>query len=313
MEISIIIPVYNEEGNIGKLYSVLKEVLENTLKVSYEIIFIDDGSTDTSWQVIERIALENVNVRGFKFSRNYGHQSALRAGLDYSKGKAAISMDADLQHSPEIITEFYNYWKKGYDIVYALRKDTKGAGIFKKASSRMFYSLINWLADIKIESGASDFRLLDRKVVNNIKRLQEYHLFIRGIVSWVGYKSIAVHYVANKRYSGVSKYSFKKMLNLAFNGIMGFSIKPLRIATFIGLIVSVLAFLYIIYAIYSKFVWHIALPGWTSILISVLFLGGIQLLSIGIIGEYIGKLFVEVKKRPKYIINKRTSSTPELS
>jgi dolichol-phosphate mannosyltransferase len=224
--------------------------------------------------------------------------------LDYSIGKAVISMDSDLQHPPEIIEKFYEEWKKGYDIVCATRKDTEGISLLKKVSSRFFYTVMNFLSDTKIEEGSSDFRLLDRKVVDEVKKFSETHLFLRGIISWIGYKSTAVEYLASQRYSGKSKYTIKKMVHFALDGIMSFSIRPLRVAMACGFFISVFSFLYILYALISKFVLKTTLAGWTSILISVLFLGGIQLLSIGILGEYLGKLFIESKKRRNYIIEK---------
>jgi dolichol-phosphate mannosyltransferase len=303
-EVSIVIPVYNEENNLAELYKQLKFVLETKLKVTYEIIFVDDGSKDSSWNIIVDLYSQNNNVKGIKLSRNFGHQQALKAGLDYSIGKAVISMDSDLQHPPEIIEKFYEEWKKGYDIVCATRKDTEGISLLKKVSSRFFYTVMNFLSDTKIEEGSSDFRLLDRKVVDEVKKFSETHLFLRGIISWIGYKSTAVEYLASQRYSGKSKYTIKKMVHFALDGIMSFSIRPLRLAMACGFFISIFSFLYILYALISKFVLKTTLAGWTSILISVLFLGGIQLLSIGILGEYLGKLFIESKKRRNYIIEK---------
>jgi len=303
-EVSIVVPVYNEENNLSELHKELRFVLENRLKVTYEIIFVDDGSKDNSWNAIVGLHSQNDNVKGIKLSRNFGHQQALKAGLDYSIGKAVISMDSDLQHPPEIIEKFYEEWKKGFDIVCARRKDTKGISLLKRVSSKFFYTFMNFLSDTKIEEGSSDFRLLDRKVVDEVKKFSETHLFLRGIISWIGYKSIAVEYLASQRYSGKSKYTIKKMVHFALDGIMSFSIRPLRLAIACGLFTSLFSFLYILYALISKFVLKTTLPGWTSILISVLFLGGIQLLSIGILGEYLGKLFIESKKRRNYIIEK---------
>ena len=303
-EVSVAIPVYNEENNLAELYKQLKIVLGTKLKVTYEIIFVDDGSEDSSWNVIVDLCSQNKNVKGIKLSRNFGHQQALKAGLDYSIGKAVISMDSDLQHPPEIIEKLYEEWEKGYDIVCAIRKDTKGIGLLKKVSSKFFYTFMNFLSDTKIEEGSSDFRLLDRKVVDEVKKFSETHLFLRGIISWIGHKSTAVEYLASQRYSGKSKYTIKKMLHFALDGIMSFSIRPLRVAMACGFFISVFSFLYILYALISKFVLKTTLAGWTSILISVLFLGGIQLLSIGILGEYLGKLFIESKKRRNYIIEK---------
>ncbi len=303
MEISVIVPAYNEKENIEKLFFAIKNVIANQIKTSFEIIFIDDGSTDDSWQLIERLADENSEVKGFRFSKNFGHQYALKAGIDYALGDAVISIDADFQQPPELIVKMYKEWKNGNQIVYAIRKKTKGAGVLKKLSSALFYKIMNILSDVKLENGASDFRLLDRKVVDELKKMKEYYLFIRGLVKWIGYKTKSIEYIAEKRYSGKTKYSARKMFSFAQTGIMSFSIKPLRLATFFGFLISLFAFAYIVYALFAKFIFHNVLEGWTSILISVLLIGGIQLITIGIIGEYIGKLFLEVKKRPTYIIS----------
>jgi dolichol-phosphate mannosyltransferase len=299
----VVVPIYNEEENIEELYRRLIKVLSK-LEVSYEIIFSDDGSKDGSWSAIESLHRQDSNVRGIKLSRNFGHQYALKAGLDYSRGKAVISLDGDLQQPPEMVTEFYLKWKEGFDIVYGLRRDTKGVSFWKEFNAKFFYFFLNLISDIKIERGASDFRLLDVKVIKEIKNINENQLFLRGIVNWLGFSSVALNYVADERHRGKTKYSAKKMVRLAIDGIMSFSIRPLRIATIFGIGISLISFLYILYALYQRIILHVALPGWTSILISVLFIGGTQLLTIGLLGEYIGKLFMESKKRRYYIINK---------
>ncbi|MFC2114327.1 glycosyltransferase family 2 protein [Bacteroidota bacterium] len=303
MEISVVIPVYNEESNLDVLFSSLLDVFSAKIQTSWEVIFVDDGSLDESWSKISDLAKNHNMVKGFRFSRNFGHQYALKAGLDMATGSAVISMDADMQHPPMLLADFYQEWKNGNQIVYAVRRDTKGVGSGKKLSSRMFYKVMNFLSDIKIEDGASDFRLLDRKVVDQIKGMQEYFLFIRGIVSWVGFKAKSIEYVAEARHSGKSKFTLSKMLRFGTDGIMSFSIKPLRLATLLGFIISSFAFVYIIYALIAKYILHNTFSGWTSLLISILLMGGIQLITIGIIGEYIGKLFMEIKKRPRYIIS----------
>jgi len=304
-EISIVVPVFNEDGNIEKLFVEIKKIFTESLPFAFEMIFVDDGSTDKTWPSINCLADDNLEVRGIRFSRNFGHQYALKAGMDAANGKAIITMDADLQHPPAIIPQLVHEWKKGFDIVYTKRIDTKGINIFKKLTARLFYSFINSISDTKIENGISDFRLIDRKVANELAKMNEYFLFYRGLTQWTGFKSKYINYTADKRFSGKTKYSLKKMLSLATDGIMSFSVKPLRLATMAGLIISVLSFIYIIYALIAKFALNSALPGWTSILISVLFLGGIQLFTIGILGEYLGKMFIEIKQRPKYIISEK--------
>jgi glycosyltransferase involved in cell wall biosynthesis len=307
MELSIVVPIYNEENNIEVLFSAIKEVCEEKIKTSWEVIFVDDGSSDHSWDKINALSRTYKQIKGFRFSRNFGHQYALKAGLDIAQGDAVISLDADMQHPPELIAVLYQKWKEGNHIVNTIRKNTKGVGWIKKSSSRLFYKLMNFLSDVKIEDGSSDFRLLDKQVLKQFKDLSEYFLFIRGIVSWLGYQSANVEFVAEERFSGKSKYSLQKMLRFAKDGIMSFSIKPLRLATFLGFLISGFAFAYIIYALIAKYVLHITGTGWASLLISILLLGGIQLITIGIIGEYIGKIFIALKKRPHYIISEQTN------
>lgn len=303
-EISVVVPIYNEQENLPELYRRVKAVLEKDLRVSYEIIFVDDGSGDNSWEIIERFHKENPNSKGIKFSRNFGHQYALKAGIDYSKGDAVVTMDADLQQPPEMVSDFYYKWREGYKVVQAIRKDTKGASIFKKLTSKIFYKTTNFLSDVEINPGASDFRMIDRQVVEELKKIHEDQLFLRGIIPWLGFNEVTIEYVAQTRFAGETKYTEKKMFKFAVDGIMAFSIRPLRLSIFAGLIVSLMAFFYIMYAIIANLIYKITLPGWTSILVSVLFLGGFQLISIGILGEYLGKLFIENKKRGNYIINK---------
>ncbi len=305
-KLSIIIPVYCEENNLKILYKRLTGVLKTLDDWDAEILFIDDGSTDKSWDIIEELHRQDKRVTGLSFSRNFGHQYALKAGLDYADGDAVMMMDADMQHPIEMIKTFITYWEKGYDWVYGIRQDTINASKGKKTSSRLFYKILNAISDVKLEPGSSDFRLLDRKVVEVLKGFSEYYLFLRGLVRWTGFKSLGIPYTAPERHSGKSKYSLRKMISLAKNGIMSFSIRPLQLATGFGFILSFFAFLYIIYALLAKFAFGNALPGWTSLLISVLLIGGIQLICLGIVGEYIGKIFMESKRRPHYIIRKRT-------
>jgi len=307
-ELSILVPVFNEEGNIEKLFFEVRKIIVDELNTSFEMIFIDDGSIDKSWASINCLADDNQEVRGLRFSRNFGHQYAIKAGMDVALGKAVISMDADLQHPPYLIKQLFDEWKRGYDLVFAKRTNTKGINFLKKYSASLFYAFISRISDVKLEDGVSDFRLIDRKVVDELNKMNEYFLFYRGLTQWTGFKTKYINYVAEIRFSGKTKYSIKKMINLAINGIMSFSVKPLRIATISGILVSLFSFIYIVYALLAKFILHIALPGWTSILISVLFLGGIQLFTIGILGEYIGKIFIEIKQRPKYIIREKRES-----
>jgi len=299
--ISVIIPAYNEETNIMIL---VKKVIEQLgiYQDDYEIIFIDDGSSDGTANKVKELHEQNPRVKLISLSRNFGHQKALKAGIDHSSGDCVICMDADMQHPPELIPQLLEKWGQGYDIVYTIRKETKDAGIFKRITSKIFYWLINRLTEVNIKEGAADFRLMDKKVVDELKCLSENFLFIRGLVSWVGFNQIGIDYIAAPRYSGVSKYSARKMMKFAWDGITSFSIAPLRLAVSAGAIISLLSFLYGIYVLAIVLFTDKAVPGWASIRVSVLFIGGIQLLCTGILGEYLGKMFIEAKRRPTYII-----------
>jgi dolichol-phosphate mannosyltransferase len=298
--ISIIIPAYNEADNIKPIAGRIALAMEGCHP--FEIIFVDDGSTDETLAAIRNLAAVNPNVKYLSFSRNFGHQRALKAGYDYAKGDCVISMDADMQHPPELLGNLIEKWQEGFDVVYTVRVDSTQTSIIKKWTSRWFYRSVNLLADVNIPLGAADFRLLDRKVVDELKKFRENWLFIRGIVAWLGFRQIGIEFAVGNRLWGRSKYSFLRMISLAVQGITSFSIMPLRIAIFLGLSFSAGAFLYSIYVLIVKFVNAAVIPGWTSILISVLFLGGIQLICVGLIGEYLGKMFIESKARPVYVI-----------
>jgi len=301
-KISIVIPCYNEEGNIVVLFEKLKSILSEEL---FEIVFVDDNSKDNTLSIIQKIALSDNRVKYLSFSRNFGHQNALRAGLEYAEGDCVISMDADLQHPPELLPELILKWRDGFEIVITLRKDTVNIPFYKKITAHYFYRIINYLSDINIQQGSADFRLLDRKVVDVlVYEISEYHLFYRGLVSWLGFNQCSVEYIPNKRFSGTSKYTFRKMLSFAVDGITSFSIKPLKVATFIGFIFSILSALYGFYALYMALFTSQTIKGWSSVLMSVVFIGGINLIVLGIIGEYIGKIYFEIKGRPKYIVSK---------
>jgi glycosyltransferase involved in cell wall biosynthesis len=304
--ISIVIPLLNEDGNIMILYDALLPVVEK-ISLDYEIIFVDDGSKDDSFEIINQLNKKNNRVLGISLSRNFGHQIALTAGMEHSSGEVVITMDADMQHPPEIIAELYKKYNEGYDIVNTIRTETADSGVFKKATSHFFYKLINNLSDIHIEPAAADFRLMNRKTVNAFLQLKEKDRFTRGIISWLGFKQGMVEYTAPARFSGKSKYSVLKMFRFAADGITSFSAKPLRISFFSGLIVSLIGLLYAIYAVIEYFGGK-TIPGWTSILVSVLIIGGVQLISIGIIGEYLARVFNEAKNRPMYLVKQYTSN-----
>lgn len=304
--ISVIIPVYNEEENISPL---LQRLLPVVNKYLYEIIFISDGSTDQTETIIKQEAKKNKNIKLISFQRNFGHQMALTCGYQVAKGEIIISMDADLQDPPEIIPQMINLWKKGEKIVYAKRKEREGEGWFKKITAEIFYRLINFLSDIPIPPDVGDFRLLDRQVVNFLNQLPERSRFLRGLVAWPGFSASYIYFKREKRYAGTTHYPFSKMFNFALEGIISFSIKPLRLASYIGFLTAFFGFLGIVYALYRRlFLSHqYWVTGWTALFIAIMFLGGTQLITIGIIGEYIGKIYQQLKNRPFYIIKEKVN------
>ncbi len=300
-KLSIVVPSYNEEENVKVLAERLTTVIKTLEVKDYEIIFVNDGSRDNTLNNVKLMHEQDKHIHYISFSRNFGHQCALRAGLDAATGDCVVSMDADMQHPPEIIPEMIAKWQEGYDIVYTLRQESKHLGLFKRLTSKMFYGVINKLSDIKIQPGAADFRLLDRSVVNALKGFKENSIFYRGLISWMGFKQFAIEYEPADRMFGTSKYTIKKMFAFALSGITSFSVVPLQISTVLGVIISLLSFLYAIYSIVMHFCSR-TVSGWTSVMCGVFFLGGIQLIMLGIIGEYVGKLFMEVKGRPPYIV-----------
>lgn len=303
--ISIIIPCLNEEENIELVYTEVKSYIPLE-KYTFEIIFIDDGSTDQTLKKIIYLNSADSRVKYIRFSKNFGHQKALRAGLIKSKGEIAIIMDADLQHPPEQIPEMIKRWEEGYLVVNMIRKYDKETSFLKKRTSAIFYRLVNCISDVKITKSAADFKLIDRSIINLINSCSEEHLFIRGLASWCGFKQTSVNYSARKRINGKPKYNFKKMLSLATDGLMAFSIKPLRISILFSLFFILLCILEIIYVLYTAYFTTKAIPGWSSIIILISLLGAIILFMLGIIGEYLGKLFIENKQRPLYIIEKES-------
>ena len=307
IEISVVIPTFNEEGNVDVLYHQLREVLEGKGINAFEIIYVNDGSSDASLEKVKYLNSIDNRVKFIHFSRNFGHQNALKAGLDNANGNAVISMDADMQHPPSLIPEMIEKWRAGNAVVYTIRKDTKDLPLLKKTTSKLFYKLVNSIADTKVEEGTADFRLLDRKVVDVIKSYNESNLFIRGLIPSLGFKQIGIPYVPNERFSGTTKYSFSKMVKFALTGITSSSAKPLYFSIYLGLFFAAIAFLYAIYAIYVSIFTDEAIQGWTSIIASILFIGGVQLIMIGIIGIYLGKLFTQSKNRPNYIIEDKNT------
>ena len=298
---SIVIPVLNEEKVLNELYKRLTKVMTD-IGESYEIIFINDGSTDNSLKIMKQLQTHDKRIKIIDFSRNFGHQIAITAGIDFTSGDAVITIDADLQDPPEVIPDLIKKWKEGYEVIYGIREKRKGENFFKKITALIFYRLINKMTMINMPPDSGDFRLIDKKVVNNLKNIRENNRYVRGLTYWIGFKQIGVPYERDKRFAGKSKYPIKKLFKLAYDAIFSFSNFPLKIATYFGFIVSFLSFLYLIYALIIKLFTNSVIHGWTSLMISILFLGGVQLICLGIIGEYIARINDEVKKRPLYII-----------
>ena len=305
-KISVIVPMYFEEAVVSECYSRLKEVLINLKKYEYEIIFVDDGSRDQTLTILEKIALANKNVKIISFSRNFGHQAAVGAGLRYSTGDAVIIIDADLQDPPELIPQMIELWENGNDVIYAKRKSREGETKFKLFTAKMFYRILNDLSDVSIPKDTGDFRLADRKVVDVINSLPEHNKFFRGLFSWVGFKQAPIEYERKERFAGETKYPLNKMIKLAKDGIFSFSTKPLRFVTKLGIISMIISILILIYSLLSfAFDWNNLTAGWTSIMVTITFFAGVQLISLGMIAEYIGRIYEESKNRPSYIINKK--------
>ncbi len=302
IQYSIIAPIYNELENLPELYRRVKEVM-SAAGGTWELLLVDDGSTDGSTEAIRALAQEDKHVRPLIFARNFGHQVAITAGWDYARGEAVIIIDADLQDPPEVIPELIAKWKEGYQVVYAVRAEREGETWFKKVTAAAFYRIIYRITDVKIPLDSGDFRLMDRKVVDVLKTMRERHRFPRGMSAWVGFKQVGVPYKRAARYAGVTKYPFNKMLKLALNAITGFSYFPLQMATFFGFISAGLAALAIPVVIIMRLMGSQFFEGQATTLIAVLFLGGVQLISLGVLGEYLGRVYDEAKGRPLYILS----------
>ena len=300
--LSIVIPLFNEEGNVAPLIKELEKAVSKIDK-KYEVILVDDGSSDGTWSNIELAAQSNANVKGVKLARNFGHQPALVAGLAHSEGEAIISMDGDLQHPPALIKELMEKWEQGYQIVNTFREDAEVASFFKRITSRYFYKVFSILTDVPMSPGSSDFRLLDRRVLNNLLKFQDVDIFLRGAVNWLGFSTVTIPYKAAKRFSGDSKYSLRKMFQFAKGSIISFSTKPLIIGVWIGLITSFLSFAEIIY-IMIQYSQGQTVPGWASTIGILSFLFGILFIILGVIGTYLARIHVALQARPKYVTSK---------
>lgn len=302
-EVSFVVPVYNEESNLQEFYKRITQVMAGET-YDYRIIFIDDGSSDSTAFIIKQLAEKDSKVEAFLLSRNYGHQMALTCGLDNADGDAVITMDGDLQHPPELVPKMLRLWEAGNQIVKTIRKKTSDASFFKNITSSLYYKVLNMLTRDKVTAGGSDFRLMDRQAVEAFRLYRERARFIRGMVNILGFKVAELEFEAPARFAGKSKFTFHKMFSFAMDGVTAFSNLPLRWAFYAGLLFGFLSLAEIIHVLFIKFVFGTAVPGWATIVASVLFLGGIQLIGIGILGEYIGRIFEEVKHRPLYLVMK---------
>lgn len=298
---SVVVPMYNEEAVIEETHRRLKAVMDGTGE-PYELIFVNDGSRDSTVEIVNRLCRENPHLRLVNFSRNFGHQIAITAGMDYAQGDAIVVIDADLQDPPEVILKMIEKWKEGYEVVYGKRLKRKGETLFKKLTALMFYRLLRSMTNFDIPLDTGDFRLIDRKVCDVLKGLKEKNRFVRGLVSWVGFRQTSVEYVREERWAGETKYPLKKMVRFAMDGITSFSHQPLRLATYIGFAISGLSFIYLLIVVLQRLFTNTTAWGWTSIVAINLFFNGIVLILLGVIGEYIGRIYDETKNRPLYIV-----------
>ncbi len=298
--LSVVVPVYNEQEVITETYRRLKASLSN-LDMDIEYIFINDGSTDNTYLKLNELIV-NTDVKLINFSRNFGHQIAISAGMDYAKGDAVVVIDADLQDPPEIISEMIEKWKEGYEVVYGKRLHREGETLFKKLTAKLFYRVIDNITDIKLPVDVGDFRLIDKKVCDSMKSLPERARYVRGLVSWIGFNQTSIEYKREKRFAGKTKYPLRKMIKLATDGIISFSYRPLKLATFLGMTVSALSFIYLIAILLQKIFTNSTVEGWASTMVVSLFFNGVMLVVIGIMGEYVGRIYEEVKSRPLYVI-----------
>ncbi len=302
-ELSVVVPAYNEEEVLRPLYERLRSVLDGA-GVSWEIVLVDDGSTDRTRQILEELHREDPRVRAVFLSRNFGHQLALTAGLDHARGRAVVAIDADLQDPPEVIPEMLARWREGLDVVYGQRVERRGESLFKRVTAAAFYRLLRRLTPVPIPVDTGDFRLMDRRVVDELRRLREHHRFVRGMVAWLGFRQGAVRYERAPRLAGETKYPLRKMLRFALDAAISFSFLPLRIATLLGLLTAALCLGYAAFAVVAKLTGAAELPGWASLMVAILFLGAVQLVSLGIVGEYVGRIYEEVKGRPLYVVDR---------
>lgn len=303
--VSIVVPCFNEEEVLPQTIPSLTQLCDSLPQYDFEIVFVDDGSCDATFERLRDATRLDSRMRVIRFARNFGHQIAVTAGIDAAQGDAVVLIDADLQDPPEVVREMIAKWQEGYDVVYGMRMSRAGESAFKLATARGFYRVLNRLSEVEIPLDTGDFRLMSRPVVDVLKAMPERHRFVRGMVAWIGFRQIALPYVRVERAAGTSKYPLRKMLRFAIDGILSFSTKPLQLSVALGLISATLAIFGILYALALRIFTSIWVEGWTALMIAVLFIGGVQLFSLGILGEYVGRIYSEVKRRPLYVIGQR--------
>ena len=301
--LSVVVPCFNEAGSISETHARLSAVLSTIPDLEYEIVLVNDGSRDNTLDILRTLAAADPQTKVVSFSRNFGHQLAVSAGIEFAAGDAVVLIDADLQDPPEVIPDMVRLWREGNHVVYGQRLDRPGEPRWKLAGANAFYRLLNKLSSIPIPLDTGDFRLMDRKVVNILVQMPERDRFVRGMVSWIGFKQIALQYKRDKRFAGVSQYPLLKLITLAVDGMISFSSEPLRIATGLGALCAAIALIGIIYAVILRLFTNIWVPGWTLLFIAVTFIGGVQLLCFGMLGEYVGRIYGEIKRRPLYVVD----------
>ncbi len=306
-DLSVIVSMYNEEDSLKSFFTEIQKVLNSLKKYSYEIVCIDDGSTDKTFSLLTQYAKKDERIKVIKFSRNFGKEYGMMAGLKYCRGRAAIPIDVDLQDPPELIERFVEKWEQGYDMVYGIRKDRQSDTFLKRMTAKMFYKIYNLMTRSPIPYNAGDYRLLDRKVINAILSLRENNIFMKGIFGWTGFKSVGIKYTRQKRVAGESKWNYWKLWNFALDGITASTTLPLRIWSYLGTLLAMSGMAYALYIIIRTIIKGIDVPGYASLLVFILVLGGIQMIILGIIGEYIGRIFMEVKNRPLYIVEEKVN------
>ena len=311
-KISVVIPMYYEEEVANECYNRTKKVLNGLENYDHEIVFVNDGSKDKTLPILKEIATKDEKAKVISFSRNFGHQAAVTAGLKFVTGDCILIIDSDMQDPPELLVDMLKLWEDGNEVIYAKRKTRKGESKFKLMTAKMFYKILNNLSDVEIPKDTGDFRLVDRKVVDVINSMPEHNKFLRGLFSWVGFKQEPIEYERQERFAGKTKYPLKKMLKLASDGIISFSTKPLKIIGGIGIASIFISFILLIYAILSYiFKWNNLASGWTSLMVAITFFAGVQLVSIWMISEYIARIYDDTKQRPEYIVNEKINIKEE--